>query len=99
MVIKEQLKKFVGFCEERFYNKIEEMSFGQFQRNLAEMGQEEKEAYEALASCYPKHNKFILVKKFIQNRYDLDDLQIDMKFIKEEEFKKERAGSKDQAKK
>ncbi len=88
MEIKEQLKNFVDFCESKFYNKIDEMSQKEFEQVLDGMTKEERDSYRILAECYPKHNKFILVKKFILNRYDFGDLQIDMKFIKEESFKK-----------
>ncbi len=60
------------------------MSQKEFEQVLQGMSEEQRVSYGILAQCYPKHNKFILVKKFIVNRYEFDDLQIDMKFIPEE---------------
>ncbi len=48
------------------------------------MSEAEKNSFGLLVDCYPKHNKLILVKKYITNRYDMGDLRIDMKMIAEE---------------
>ncbi len=69
------------------YGKVDSMTQKVFDQILEDMSEEEKKAFAILVEFYPRHNKLILVKKYIHNRYDLGDLKIDMKMIAEEPLK------------